>query len=89
MAARPDDAKPGPPRWTYVAASIVAIAGLLWSIVAHFLPKPESQRPTPAAVPPSPSVNVSGSGNVGVGSMSGGQISVGAPAAPSRSGSAP
>ena len=62
----------GPPRWTYAVAAIVGAAGLIWTIVSTFLPKSEPQRPTP-------SVSVSGTGSVGVGTMSGGEISVGAP----------
>ena len=89
MASRPNDAKAGPPRWTYVAGSIVAIGSLVWGIVGYFIPKPEPQKPAPAAMAPAPNVSVSGSGNVGVGTMSGGQISVGVPAAPSNAGSAP
>lgn len=89
MTTKPKDAQEGPPRWTYAAGAIVAIGGLLWGIASYFVPKPEPQKPAPAAVAPAPSVSVSGSGNVGVGTMSGGQISVGVPAAPSKAGSAP
>lgn len=89
MATRSNGAKEGPPRWTYVAGSIVAIGGLVWGIVSYFIPKPEPQKPAPAAATPAPSVSVSGSGNVGVGTMSGGHISVGVPAVPSKGGSAP
>ena len=91
MVTRPNDAKAGPPRWTYVAGSIVAIGSLVWGIVGYVIPKPEPepQKPAPAAVAPAPSVSVSGSGSVGVGTMSGGQISVGVPAAPSNAGNAP
>jgi hypothetical protein len=93
MAAKPKDAKEGPPRWTYAAGAIVAIGGLAWGIVSYFIPKPELPK-APAAAPAT-TVTVSGSGSVGVGTMSGGQISVGAapPAAaasaPAKVGSAP
>ena len=89
MVKKSSDGKDGPPRWTYIAAPIVAIVALAWSITSHFIPKPEPQVTRPTAVTPAPSVSVSGSGNVGVGTMSGGQISVGIPAVPSKSGSAP
>lgn len=79
----------GPPRWTYVAGSIVAIGGFLWGVVSYFIPKPEPQKPVPTAVTPAPSVSVSGSGSVGVGTMTGGQISVGVSPSPSKAGSAP
>jgi len=75
---KPKNAKDGAPRWTYVAAAIVAIGGLVWGIVSFFIPKPEVPKaPTAASAP---TVSVSGSGSVGVATMSGGQISVGAPA---------
>jgi hypothetical protein len=95
MATKPKDIKDGPPRWTYVAGSIVAIGGLVWGVVSYFIPKPELPK-APATVS-APGVTVSGNGSVGVGTMSGGQISVGAPATqptaatstPAKSGSAP
>lgn len=89
MVKRSSDGKEGQPRWTHIALSIVAIVGLVWDIASDFIPKPEPQVHKPAAVTPAPSVSVSGSGNVGVGTMSGGQISVGIPAVPSKAGSAP
>lgn len=69
----PSTAKEGPPRWTYVAGSIVAIGTLAWGVFSYFLPKPESSKPVIAAVPPAISVS-GGNGNVAVGTMSGGQI---------------
>ncbi len=84
------DKPAGPPRWTYVVGSIVTAGGLLWGIVSYFIPKPDPQKPAPAAATPAlPSVSVSGSGSVGVVTMSGGQISVGAPVSPPKAGSAP
>jgi hypothetical protein len=77
--SKPNGAKDGAPRWSYVVAAIVAAGGLLWGIVSYFIPEPELPKPTIAA--PAPDVTVSGSGNVGEGTMSGGQISVGASAA--------
>lgn len=80
VTKKPTEAKEGAPRWTYVAGSTVAVAGLIWGIASYFIPRPE---PTKAAVAaPSPTVSVSGAGNVGLGSMSGGHISLGVPAAP-------
>ena len=88
MATRPKAAKDGPPRWTFAAGAIVAIGGLGWGIVSYFIPKPEPPRP-PVAAPP-PNVTVSGNGSVGVGVISGGQISIGAPASqPAATTSAP
>lgn len=48
MATKPKEAKDGPPRWTYVAGSVVAIGGLAWGIVSYFIPKPELPK-APAA----------------------------------------
>ena len=92
---RPNGAKEGPPRWTYIAGAVVAIGGLAWGIVGYFIPKPEFPK-APSTVS-APGVNVSGNGSVGVGTMSGGQVSLGAsvaqPAAatstPAKAGSAP
>lgn len=89
MVKKSIDGKEGQPRWTHTVGLIVAIGTLVWSITSHFIPKPEPQVPRPTAVTPAPSVSVSGLGNVGVGTMSGGQISVGIPAVPSKAGSAP
>ena len=87
MAINKKPAKDGVTRWTYWVAAIVAIGGLLWGIVSYFIPKPDLAKT--AINPASPSVTVSGQGSVGVGTMSGGQISLGASAAPSSSEKAP
>ena len=68
---------PGAPRWTYMLGSLVGAAGLLWGIVSYFISNPESGKVGSAASVPKPAVTVSGSGSVGVGTMSGGQISLG------------
>ena len=79
----------GAPRWTYVAGVIVAIAGLGWTVVSYFIAKPEAQPKPPAALT-APAVSVSGNGSVGVGTMSGGQISVGSsPIVPTPAASTP
>jgi hypothetical protein len=72
MTGKPKGAQDGPPRWTYVAGAVVAVGGLGWGIVSYFIPKPEAAKPAAA-----PAVVVSGSRSVGVGTMSGGRISVG------------
>lgn len=76
-------AKTGQPRWTYVLGALVATGTLVWAITSHFIPKAEpTPRPTPTATPPAApttTVTVTGSGSVGVGTMSGGEIKVGAP----------
>ncbi len=88
MATRPQINSGGVPRWLSVAASGAIVAGAAWAIVSFFLPKPGAVSPPSGAA--STAVTVSGNGSVGVGTMSGGQISVGAPAAPaSKAGSAP
>lgn len=66
----------GAPRWTYVAGAIVSIGTLLLGIATYVNSKPEPSRP---ATRPIPSVSVSGAGNVGIGTMSGGTVSVGVP----------
>ena len=85
MAAKPKVAKIAPapsgaPRWTYAVGAVVGAAALLGGIVSYFIPKPEPPKPPVAAVPaPVPSVNVDGAGSIGVGSMTGGTITQGAP----------
>ena len=79
--------KEGPPRWTYAVASIVAIATFVWGVVSYFIPKPEP--PKPASTPAVPTVSVSGNGNVGIGTMSGGQINSGVATASAAPTSAP
>ena len=86
MAAKPKVAKTAPApsgaqRWTYAVGAIVGAATLLWAIVSHFIPKSEPPKAPVAAVPaPARSVTVDGAGNIGVGSMTGGTITQGAPA---------
>ena len=83
MVAKPKiaPAPSGAPRWTYAVGAIVGAAALLWGIVSYFIPKPEPPNAPVAVVPPPPpSVNVEGTGNIGVGTMSGGTITQGAPA---------
>jgi len=75
----PNATKEGQPRWTYAVASILAIATFVWGVVSYFVPKPEA--PKPASTPTLPVVSVSGNGNVGIGTMSGGQINNGVAAA--------
>jgi hypothetical protein len=76
----------GAPRWTYGLAAIVGAAGLIWAIVSHFVPKVEPAKPAQTTIatptPAAPAVTVSGSGSVGVGTMSGGSISVGQSGSP-------
>lgn len=72
-------AKEGAPRWTYVVGAIVGIAGLAWGIVSYFIPRTEIPKTSPVTTPGE--VHVSGSGNVGIGTMSGGQVAIGTPAA--------
>ena len=74
--------KDGPPRWTYATGALVAIGTLVWGVVSHFVPPNEP--PTPASTPAVPAVSVSGTGNVGIGTMTGGQITVGAVATPTQ-----
>jgi hypothetical protein len=62
------------PRWTHVVAAAVALAGLLWTIVSYFIPKPEVR---PPEQPSTSTVRVNGDHSVGVGNMSGGQITTG------------
>jgi hypothetical protein len=52
MAIKPKsvDSKEGPPRWTYIAGSIVAMGGLAWGIVSYFIPKPDTTKPPSAPV---------------------------------------
>jgi len=85
--SKPDGANEGAPRWTYWAAAVVAAGGLLWGIVSYFIPKPQLSKS--AATASAPTVSVSGQDNVGVGTMSGGQISVGTPAVPPPAAGAP
>ena len=72
---------------------MVAVGGLVWGVVGSFIAKPEAAKPPSAAAPPT--VSVSGSGNIGIGTMTGGQIAMGAPttpaaaAAPQTAGSTP
>lgn len=44
MAAKPNEAKAGQPRWTYAAGAIVAIGGLVLSIVSYLNPKPDPSK---------------------------------------------
>ena len=74
MAAAKNPADSGAPKWTYVVATLVAVGTLVWAVASHFIPKAEESKPAGAG---GTSVTVSGSGNVAVGTMSGGQISVG------------
>lgn len=76
---------PGPPQWSYIVTAIVALGGLAWGVISYFVPKPEPPKPAVVApAEPSVSVTVSGPGSVGVGTMTGGQITGGAatPAVP-------
>jgi hypothetical protein len=74
------------PRWTYVIGALASIGALLWAIMGHFIPKPEAAKPI--AQVPTISVSASGAHSVAVGSMSGGQISVGTHPAPQSAASA-
>jgi hypothetical protein len=74
MASKKAKSKSGAPRWTYVAGTMVAIVGLVWGIVSFFL----AEKPS-AAPPATTNVNVDAPGSVGVGTMEGGTITVGAP----------
>lgn len=87
MSAKPKiaPAASGAPRWTYAVGAIVGVIALVWAIISFFIPKPEPPKPpvvaapAPAPSPPATSVTVEGTGNVGIGTMSGGSINVGAP----------
>lgn len=76
MASKKDNSESGAPRWTYAAATIVAVAGFVWGIISFFLTEQASSKTAPTTAAPS-SVNISASGSVGVGTMSGGSIVVG------------
>ena len=41
----PTPGREGAPRWTYVAGTTVAVAGLIWAVASHFIPKPDSPKP--------------------------------------------
>lgn len=83
----PNTTKEGPPRWTYAAGAIVAIGTLVWGVVSYFVPRPEPLNP--ALTPAPPAVSISGSDNVGIGTMTGGQITHGVVVAPTVPASAP
>ena len=60
----------GAPRWTYIAGALVAVAGLIWGIVTHFLPKPQEPVPPPmqqAEAENGTAINASGNSRVTVG----------------------
>mgnify|MGYP001268532189 CR=1 FL=1 len=38
----------GAPRWTYGLAAIVGAAALVWTVISHFIPKPEAPSTAPA-----------------------------------------
>ena len=83
MPAKPKIAPPtkGPPRWTHVVGAIVAACAFLWGIFVYFNPKADAPKlPAAAVAAPTSSVNVEGAGNVGIGTMSGGSVSVETPA---------
>ena len=61
-----------------MAGAAVGIAGLVWAIASHFMPKVEVDKPSVAAPAPMSTVTVFGSGNVGLG-INSGTITVGAP----------
>lgn len=67
----------GAPRWTYVAAAVVAAGGLAWTIASHFMSGPRPASPPPAPTTPAVSVTVGGTHNVAVGVMGGGVINQG------------
>ena len=86
MTKKPNP-KDGAPRWTYTAAAVVAIGTLAWAIFTYLMPKsPLMNAPDVASAP---KVTVSGTGNVGVGTMSGGQISLRGPVPPEPPASTP
>ena len=94
MATQKNQTPPssGAPQWTYIVGAIGVIGTLIWAIASHFIPKaetPPAKPVAPASAPaaPAPAISVSGSGNATVvGSMTGGSISVNAPAAPASAG---
>jgi hypothetical protein len=76
----------GAPRWTSVVGAIVAIGGLALGVFSYLAPKPETKLAQQPAISASgPVVNVSGSSNVGIGTMTGGQVSIGTPGPSSAS----
>jgi hypothetical protein len=42
MGRNSKNAATGAPRWTYVVGALVAVGGLVWGIVNHFVDKPQS-----------------------------------------------
>lgn len=86
---RGGEAESGAPRWTHALAAIVGAVAFCWGVVSFFISRADQQM---AAQGPAESarthVTVSGSGSVGVGTMNGGTITTGSPAAPPAVGAA-
>jgi hypothetical protein len=70
MAKGNKAAASGAPGWTYAVTALVAVGGLLWAVVSHFV---DDSKPGP-----SQSVTNVGNGNIGVNVHTRGTINQGA-----------
>jgi hypothetical protein len=41
-----DKSEQGTPRWHYVVGAVVAVGGLAWTVIAHFVDRPPPATPT-------------------------------------------
>lgn len=86
MGIKSSKAATGAPRWTYVVGAIVAVGGLIWGIVNHFIDKPQPASGVPtqqATADGGNAINASGSAKVSIGGQVTDDATLTAHAAPS------
>lgn len=60
MTKKTVESTDGPPRWTYIAAAVVAVGGLVWTVASYFITQAAQK---PPATAPTLSQNARADGN--------------------------